>query len=135
MVVVSADVGGVVADLKRIDPCLNVRFAEHGNPPFWAVYWQSPDGRDTYLVTTAQAYENSFGVWEGLDHRMVEKFHQIDPRNGYDYVAEIDRVNREAKAAEKHEFRERAGEIGEQAAHAVRKDMGSTAKAFIPRNI
>ena len=137
MVLIDADAGGVAADLRSIDPGLKVRFGENGNPPFWAVYHESRDGRETHLVTTAQAYQTASGVWTGLDQRIVDRVREVDShgRSGYDYAREVERQNERARESNRAVFRERAGEIAEHAAHAIRKDLGSTAKAFIPRSV
>lgn len=137
MVLIDADVGGVAADLRAIDPCLKVRFAEEAREPCWIVFWESEDGRTTYLVTTAQAYLSASGMWTGLDQRIVDRIRMIDPqgRGGYDYAAEIQRQNEQAARDAKHRRMEMLGELGERAAHAVRKDVGSTARAFVPRDV
>ena len=123
IVEISKDAGGVADDLKKIDPHLKVRFAENGQPPFWAVYWESDDQRSTYLVTTAKAYQGRTGIWTGLDGRLVERIRQIDPQNGYDYASELERQNRAAAKAKKQALEEKMGPLHEQAAHAVRKDL------------
>jgi hypothetical protein len=137
MVPIDKDAGGVAEDLHRIDPHLKVRFAEHGDPPFWAVYWQSDDGRDTYLVLTAEAHQSDSGVWTGLDQRIVRRIEEIDPRNrsGYNYAKALERKDAQARAEHEHRFREQVGEIGEVAAHAIRKDLGSRyrGRAFVTR--
>jgi len=133
MVEISEDAGGVAADLKRIDPHLRVRFAENGSPPFWAVYHESEDGRDTYLVLTVQAHQTRSGTWSGLDQRVVRKVMEVGSST-YDYAAEVERKNAQAKASAREAFRERVGPIAEQAAHAIRKDLGVRYKgrAFRP---
>lgn len=134
MLVVDADVGGVAADLKRIDPGLKVRFAEAGNPPFWAVYHESEDGRRTELVFTVQAHETASGTWSGLDQRVVQRIMEIG-HSSYDYAAEVARMNERAEKDRRTAFSERMGVIGEKAAHALRKDTGARYKgrAFVPK--
>jgi hypothetical protein len=133
MVLIDADAGGVAADLRAIDPKLKVRFAENGNPPFWAVYEESEDGRTTHLVTTVQAHQTRSGTWAGLDQRVVERIRQIG-HSSYDYAAEVERQNREASQAAKRRFEEQTGPLAEQAAFAIRKDLGMRYKgrAFKP---
>lgn len=139
MLLITADVGGVAEDLRQIDPGLKVRFAEAGNPPFWAVYHESEDGRTTHLVLTAEARQTVSGVWAGLDQRIVSRVRQIDShgRGGYDYAAEVERQNREAPERRRQAFREKIAPTAELAAHAVRKDLGLRYKgrAFVPRSI
>jgi hypothetical protein len=140
MVAISEDVGGVADELARIDPGLKVRFAENGDPPYWVVFHESVDaeGRQTHhLVLTQQAYQSPLGIWEGLDHRIVERIREIDPhgRGGYDYARELQKQNERVEERRREAFREKVGPLAEQAAHALRKDLGSTARAFIPRDV
>lgn len=133
MVLIDADVCGVAADLRDLDPGLKVRFAENANPPFFAVYHESEDRRTTQLVLTVKAHQTIAGTWAGLDQRVVDRLKEIDAqgRSGYDFAAEVEKQNKRAHEEHRARFRERAGEIGEQAAHAVRKDLGSKKRAFI----
>lgn len=139
MVLIDADVGGVAQDLRDIDPQLKVRFAETANPPFFAVYWESEDRRETYLVKTVKAHQTALGTWAGLDQRLVEEIRAIDPhgRGGYDYAAELERNNKRVDEDRRARFRERVGGTAEEAAHAIRKDLGVRyrGRAFIPRDL
>jgi hypothetical protein len=130
MVQIHEDAGNVAADLKQIDPHLKVRFAEAGNPPFWAVYHESDDGRSTHLVLTAQAHQSNTGAWTGLDQRIVKRVMEIG-HSDYDYAAEIEKANQQVTADRRRTFRERVGEQAEQAAHALRKDLGAKYKGRI----
>ena len=136
MVLIDSDVCGVAADLRAIDPGLKVRFAEGGNPPFFAVYHESyaPNGDLTQqLVLTQKAHLTHAGTWAGLDQSIVDRVREIDSqgRSGYDFVAELEKQNSRARKAERDAFRERMGDVGQRAAHAARKDLGSTSRAFI----
>lgn len=139
MVQISADASTVAADLERIDKGLRVRFAENGNPPFWAVYHESEDGRVTHLVLTAQAHQTISGTWAGLDHRIVERIEQIDPmgRGHYDYAADLERATLDAHAHRRDGFKEKMGDVAERTAHAVRKDLGERYKGrtFVPKDL
>ena len=130
-VIIDKDVGGAVEELKRIDPKLNVRL----NPKqgFFAVFTRDENGDQ--LVRTFPAHQNRMGVWEGLDQRIVDRFKLIDPhgRGGYDYVAELEKQDEQARQARAAARRELAGEIGERAAHAIRKDLGSTSRIVVPK--
>lgn len=133
MILIDGDVGGVVKDLQELDPHLRVRFAEAGNPPYWAVSWESDDKRDTYLVTTVQAHQTASGTWTGLDQRLVEHIRSIDGhgRRGYDYSQEVIRRNEQAEQARRQRFHDQVEPFGEIAAHALRKDLGVKNRAFI----
>jgi hypothetical protein len=134
MVLISADAGGVAEDLRRIDPCLKVRLAESGNPPFWAVRYESDDGRDTYLVDTFQAHQNRSGVWEGLDQRVVRRMEKISHQS-YDFAAELQKHNQAVAKQGRSKFHEKIGEAAGPLAHALRKDLGIKNRAFISKEI
>ena len=147
MVAISSDVGGVAADLARIDPGLCVRFAEASSA--WIVFYKCcpahkkhqtdcqscRDGQTTQLVSTAKAYQTASGIWTGLDARLVEHMHRIDPEKGYDYAAEVDKQNVKACEDRRHAFREKIGGTAEQAAHALRKDLGVKTRAFFHKGV
>lgn len=137
MVSISADAGGVAEDLKRIDAGLKVRFAESGNPPFWAVYHESDDGRTTELVLTAQAHQTPSGVWAGLDGRIVDRVREIDAqgRSGYDFAAELQKHNQAVTKGARSRFHEKVGEAAGPLAHALRKDLGIKTRAFISKEV
>lgn len=148
-VLISADAGGVAADLKRIDAGFRVRFSKRQE--FWAVSHQNHPGcphnatgdendpRNTYLVLTQQAYPTASGVWTGLDDRIVKEIERTNPegRGGYNLVEDLDRRNRDADKRKETRFHESIGELGEVAAYALRKDLGARYKGriFKPREI
>lgn len=127
---IDKDVGGVAEDLRRIDPHLKVRFAENGNPPFFAIRYESDDGRETYLVMTVQAFRTASGTWAGLDQRVVKRIEQIG-HESYDYPAEVERQTIAAREARRDRFRQKIGDTAERAAHALRKDLGTKYKGRI----
>jgi hypothetical protein len=133
MVAIDADVGGIAADLKRIDPHLKVRFGENGDPPFWAVYYESDDGRTTYLVLSQRATLTRSGTYSGLDQRVVDRIREIDPqgRGGYNYADELEKQNQLVVQRRRDRFREVAERHGAEAQHALRKDLGVKRHAFI----
>jgi hypothetical protein len=51
----------------------------------------------------------------------------------YDFMAEVEAMDRQAEKDKDHAFHEETGEIAEELAHAVRKDLGATNKVFVPR--
>lgn len=138
--VIPAEVGTVAADLKRLDKGLKVRFSKSGE--CWAVFHEhhddcphngtvGPGGK--YLVKSVQAYQSRSGIWTGLDSRVVTELQKVDPRGGYDFVAEVERQNEAALKRKRDELSERMGPLGEQAAHAARKDLGWKSRAFIAK--
>ena len=129
---VHADVGGVVKALREIDPGFGVRFPLDAREPYWHVYWQSEDKRKQELVMSVQAYQNSSGVWEGLDHRVVRRIMEIGDES-YDYVKAIDRSRERADKDKADRTHELVFEHGEELAHAIRKDLGDKHKAFFPK--
>ena len=127
MVHIPADAGGVAEELRRIHPALKLRYSEAGE--YWAVFHESEDGRDTYLILTAQ----------DCDHRICERIRFIDSqgRSGYDYARELETASREVKDRAARRFREQIEQHAELAAHALRRDLGARYKgrAFIPREV
>lgn len=131
-VIVDADSCAVVKDLQEIDKTLGVRFVD-GPEPYFAVTQtiEHGDGRvEQHLVTTTQAYPTQFGTYTGLDNRVVERVREIT-HSSYDFMAEAEKNKKEWEDTMRRKREDVLGEMGEQAAYAVRKDMGSTSKAFI----
>ena len=122
---VSADAGGVADELRRIHPGLVLQYNELGD--HFSVCFESDDGRDTYLILTAKE----------CDHRIADRIREIDShgRSGYDYAKELESASQRVRDRALAQFRERMGDLGERAAHAIRKDLGSTSRAFIPREV
>ena len=124
MVLISAGASTIAADLKRIDKRLCVRWCEAGNPPYFAVYMEpeggcpcpNPDCFHGELVLTAQE----------LDDRIVKRIEYIDThgRSGYDFAEALEQQRRDRERRERQEREERAGLLGEQMAHALRRDLG-----------
>lgn len=149
--IIEPDVGGVVEALKRHDPSLGVRLGTRFKERAWCIFrkhcpvhpeyqQECPDcriGLSRDFVTSRRAWQNKSGTWEGLTHEVVDHLFKIDrdARNGYDFVAEVDRVNAQAEQNKQENIRKRVGEHGEELAHAIRKDLGQRYKgrAFITR--
>ena len=140
LVEISADVGGVVAGLQRIDAGLKVRLSErgqcfivrhenHGDCPHNC---EGGPG-SAYLVKTVQAHRNGFGTWEGLDQRLVDRLLEIG-HSSYDYVRALEERDRQAEKARRDRFAEEIGGTAEQAAHALRRDLGERyrGRIFVP---
>lgn len=121
MVQIDDDVANVARDLREIDPHLRLRYSEAGEA--FIVYFkrdQDEEG-DGYLVLSATE----------CDQRIVKRVREI-ASEGYDYAAELDRIDREAKRKQEHAFEEKIGEQGERLAHAVGKDLGHKPKIYVP---
>ncbi len=114
LVEVGQDVLDVVAQLKQIDPDLHVFYDEHEE--FFVVehHVHNLDGSvDENLVLTAQQ----------LDQRIVERVRFISS-SSYDFVAEGERMEDEARKREERLFSEQRAPVLEELAHALRKDLG-----------
>lgn len=115
--------GRLTTDLQAIDHRLGARIAgTHTANPYLVVYYQTTPSQ-TDLVLTAQGTRNSFGVWEFPNQDVLERVRKIGSRD-YDYAAEVEKANRTAHDNARKKFRERVGETAEQAAYAVRRDLG-----------
>jgi hypothetical protein len=135
LVIIPADVGGVAADLKRLDPCLHLkrskrtgivvvyRIHRHGEP----CRADDPERTEELVLTATEC-----------DQRIIKRLEYIDPqgRGGYDYAAEVERAGRDAKERERQSYRERVGETAELIAHEIRKAEGARYKGriFKPRD-
>jgi hypothetical protein len=121
---VDDDVGNIARRIKEIDNSLSLQFNERGE--FFVVVQtvDTPTGPEEKLVLTAQE----------LDERVLHRVKHITHQS-YDYVAEMDQMDAQAKRDEDHAFHEKTGEAGEVAAHALRKDLGATNKAFVPKDV
>ena len=135
LVTITADIGGVAESLRRLDPCLRLRYSEKAD--CWIVYRLHRHGepcrdddpeRTEELVLTAQE----------CDQRIVKRLEFIDShgRGGYDYAREVEKAGRMAREAQRAQFRERVGEAAELVAHELRKAEGARYKgrAFVPRD-
>lgn len=123
---VEDDVLGIARDLRDIDASLHLRYAElpDGFDDYWVVYRivEHADGsEEEQLVTTAAE----------LDARIVQRVRKI-ASDGYDLVAELDRLDREREAQREQELHERNGPIAERLFHALRKDLGTQDRIFVP---
>lgn len=138
VVLIDAGAGGVAADLKAHDPQLRVKLA--GVPPCWVVFREVPNPNgppNEELVLTAQAELTRTGVLTGLDQRVVDRVKEIDSqsRSGYDFIAELDRMNAKAEKDKIQARHEKFGGKHEELAHALRKDFGVKNRAFIARDV
>jgi hypothetical protein len=109
LVLVPDDVCNVVRDLREIDRGLRVEMEEDGS--LYVVFHQ--DGPKQTLVTTAKH----------LDQRLVQRVREVASER-YDYVAELDRLEAKADAAQERRHRDWSGDLAQRLAHAFRKDLG-----------
>jgi hypothetical protein len=118
-VVIEQDLSEVVKELKEIDPRLGVRY--NGVQKFYALYAkENIKGKEVeYLVST----------FKKLDKRVVNRVREILSPS-YDYVAELEKQEDQAKKDHEHKLHEQMGENAERLAFAIRKDLGIKDKMF-----
>lgn len=117
-ILIDDDVQGIARDLADIDKTLKLEY---------------DPGQELYIVF--QAVTNSDGsveerlvsTWDceangPIDKRLVNRIREISAE-GYDYVAELDRIDAAAKRAEEHEFEETFGPVAEKLAWALVRDL------------
>ncbi len=123
MVAIDQDVLDVITQIREIDPRLSVRWSVAGE--YFEVREHAPGGaREGELVFTTNE----------LDQRVVDRLRFLASID-YDYLKDVDRMDREAEKVEQHKFSEDVGERGERLAHALRKDLQHGGKAFVPREV
>lgn len=118
---VEDDVLDVARRIKEIDSSLSLQFNERGE--FFVVVQTLQDGEEK-LVLTAQE----------LDERVLHRLKHITHQS-YDFTAEVERMDKQAEKDADDRFHEQAGAAGEVAAHALRKDLGVTSKAFVSKDV
>lgn len=109
MAAIDDDVCGVVKQLQEINPALRVRFSEAAE--LFVVY-QILDNGEEHLVTTTPE----------LDGRLVKRIAEI-AAPGYDYGAELDRLDKAAKKRQQDEWDEQTQEALEKLSWAIRHDL------------
>jgi hypothetical protein len=114
------DAQNVVRDLKAIDAGLCVEYDTAGE--FFVVFFRN--GPEEQLVLTARQ----------LDQRIVRQVREIDQPD-YDFAAEVDKHDAAVDRQNRHEFAEEMGEKSDKLAWAIRKDLGSTNRIFIPADL
>jgi len=136
MVLVTADIGGVAESIRRLDPCLHLKYSERGD--CFIVYRVHRNGEPCRLDDPERTEELVLTA-QHCDQRIVKRLEYIDPqgRSGYDYAQALEDVSRRQKTLERRSFRERIGEHAEELAHAVRKAEGAEYKGrvFVPRDV
>lgn len=121
---IDADVGEVATRLREIDPKLGLQWNEKGDFYMVVEYVEKPEGEEERLIFTAQE----------CDQRIVKRMEEI-ANPSYDFMAEVEAMDRQADRDKDHRFHEQTGEAAERMAHALRKDLGATNKAFVGKDL
>jgi hypothetical protein len=125
LISVDDDVQGVANDLHEIDPHLRLSYEPHED--VWIVKY-------VYLTAGGEVKERLVSSFQECDQRIVRRVREIN-RPGYDFVAELDRLDREAERRKDHEFSEKIGPHAEKLAWALRQDLGRNERAVIPADV
>ena len=113
------DVMDICRRVQEIDSSLGVDWNEDGN--YFRVYQLLQGGRKHTVTTTLE-----------LTPELVERVRRIaDP--SYDLAGELDRLHDQAERDRKHRFAEQTGEAGERLFHAIRKDLQTQDRIYVPR--
>ena len=122
---VEEDVFEVAGRLKEIDPSLHLRWNERGE--YFVVYQligKLEEGGEEKLVLTAKE----------LTPAIIARVEEI-AHPEYDFVAEMDKLDKQADKDKDHRFHEQTGEAAERMAHAVRKDIQAKNKIILPKGV
>ena len=122
---VEEDVFEVAGRLKEIDDSLYLRWNERGE--YFVVYQligKLEEGGTEQLVLTAKE------LTPAILARVEEIVHP-----SYDFVAEMDKMDKQAEKDKEHRFHEQTGEAAERMAHAVRKDIQAKNKIILPKGV
>ena len=115
VVTIDDDVAGIAAQIREIDEHLVLRYAPQEEYFVVEHHQAMPDGSmHEQLVLTSTV----------CGQHIVDRLREISSPS-YDYAAEIERVEDEAKEAEEERFSERRRDVLERLAHAIRKDTGA----------
>lgn len=109
-VLVEDDVLDVVRRLQEIDPSLFVTYHEQGD--YFSIVEMCPDGAERIVNNVKE-----------LTPDIIEYVRMIGSE-GWDVVAEMEKMDQQADRNARHRFAESVGEIGERLHHALRKDLG-----------
>lgn len=120
-ILIEDDVLDVATQLKAIDDSLSLHWNENGS--YFFVVHTDEKGTENLVLTARE-----------LDNRVVDRATQIGSA-GYDYLAEVDRLDKQAERDADHRFSEQTGEVGERLAHALRQDLQAKNKIILPRGI
>jgi hypothetical protein len=123
-VVIDADVGGVAAELKRIDPGLFLVAAGwRGRDGYWVVGYRDPGGEE-YRVFTARE----------LDHRIVQRAEELSwrVRHGVNVADYADRLDDERKREADASYSERVRGTAERLYYALERERGQKPRIYVP---
>lgn len=117
MVPIESDVLGVVERLKSIDSGLKMYF-DFGQEIF-VLYHEG-------LNEQGHVVERLVGAYKELDQRIINLIERIDAqgRGRVNLSEELEKLERERDAEQRHRQMERVGELGERLRHALRDDLG-----------
>jgi hypothetical protein len=121
---VEDDVGSIAKQIQEISPRLKLEWNWKGEFFMVIETADTPDGLEERLVTTCRE----------LDGRLLQRVREITSPS-YSFLDEVERIDLEAERDKDRRFSERVGEAGEHAAHALRKDVGATNKAFVSKDV
>ena len=119
-VVIEDDVLDIARRIKEIDPSLLLRWNELGE---YFVVAQIIGDEEKLVTTTTE-----------LDERLIHRLKHI-AHASYDVGKEAERIDKQADKEAEHRFRERVGEAGEVAAHALRKDLQDQTRIIVPKGV
>ncbi len=116
-----SDVFDMVRQIKEIDPKLSVHWNDDGE--YFEIRELCADLKERLVLTSLE-----------LDQRLLEHLRKIGSPD-WNVADEIDRHEAQREAKIDHATHERVGEIGEQMAHALRKDLQHKGRIFLPRGV
>lgn len=136
MVTITADIGAVAEGIRRLDPCLHLKYSERSE--CFIVYRVHRDGVPCRLDDPERTEELVLTAQE-CDQRIVRRLEFIDPqgRGGYNYADALEDMAVQGREREREKFRETVGAAGEQVAHEIRRAEGAKYKGrvFVPRSV
>lgn len=118
-VTIDDDVLDIARDLKKIDENLRLRWSEAGE--YFVVYEMLPDGSEGLVLTSTE-----------LTPAILDRIREIG-HSSYNYAKELDEHDKQVEREFDHGVSERIGPVAERLAHAVRKDLGVTNRAFFKK--
>jgi hypothetical protein len=121
LVEIDADVMNICDRIREIESSLGVDWSEDGS--YFRIYQLGQDNRKHTVTTTLE-----------LTPEVVEVIRRIaDPK--YDLASELERLDDQADREKEHAFSEQVGEVGERLHHAMRKDLQTQDRIYLPRGV